>query len=210
MGYVFDLDGTLVDSVPTLLRVINTVLGEYSLKETDREENLSVAGWGLITMFEKTIAKRIDDPDMIELLVEKMLTLYKHDPITGTRGYPGAFECLKALQERDECIGLITNKLLYPTRKILSANFPGIEFTKIYTPDGGWEPKPSSQSLLDFKRNYTDGHLVYVGDTELDYMTSYKVADEVRLATWGYRGREKLLKDGFPEDILIEDFTEVM
>lgn len=211
MGYVFDLDGTLVDSVPTLLRVINRVLGENGLRLSDREENLSVAGWGLAVMFRRTLENRLDDDSLIESLTYRMLKLYKEDPVTGTVGYPGAYEFLRKLQDRGERFALITNKLRAPVDRIISNCFPDIEFTKIYSPDGGWAPKPANESLRDFRDNVLKGErLVFVGDTELDYHTAYGTADEIRLALWGYRGREKLLSEGFSEEMFIDDFSQII
>ena len=60
MPYLFDLDGTLVDSAESLIHVINSVLIENHLDTTNREENLSYAGHGLMHMFLKTCAARLD------------------------------------------------------------------------------------------------------------------------------------------------------
>ena len=209
MGYVFDLDGTLVDSVPTLLRVINKVLEENSLPLSDRVENLSVAGWGLLPMFEKTLRNRISDEREIARMSSEMLILYREDPVTGTVPYPGAYDFLMHLSEIGEHTALITNKLLTPATMILDRCFPDFRFTRIYSPDEGWEPKPSNLSLQDFRRRYPEGLLTYVGDTELDYRTASNTADRIYLATWGYRGRDRLISDGFSEDILIDDFSQI-
>lgn len=209
MGYVFDLDGTLVDSVPTLLRVIDKVLGDNGLPLSDRKENLSVAGWGLQPMFEKTLRNRISDESEIARMTSDMLSLYREDPVTGTVAYPGAYEFLTSLAERGEKTALITNKLIAPASMIFSQCFPDFRFTRIYSPDEGWEPKPSNLSLRDFRRRYPEGMLTYIGDTELDYRTARNTADRIYLATWGYRGRERLLSDGFPEEMLIDDFSQV-
>ena len=210
MGYVFDLDGTLVDSVPSLLRVINMVLEENGLEPSDRKENLSVAGWGLEYMFRTTLEHRIEDRDLVESLKDRMLELYSRDPVTGTTGYPGAYGFLKSLADRGEKTALITNKFKGPAEDIVEHCFPGIKFTRIYTPDGGWALKPSPDSLIDFRSNVLgDEELVFIGDTELDYRTAIGTADVIYIACWGYRGREKLLSEGLGEEFLIDDFSGI-
>lgn len=210
MGYVFDLDGTLVDSVPSLLRVVNSVLLDNGLRPSDRKENLSVAGWGLEYMFRRTLENRIEDPVAIGKLKDRMLKLYSEDPVTGSVGYEGAYGFLKRLQDAGERFALITNKHEKPALDIIGNCFPDIAFARIYSPDGGWKLKPSPDGLEDFKRNVLGGErLIFIGDTELDYQTAMGIADEVYLALWGYRGRERLVELGLPEDVMIEDFSEI-
>ena len=212
MAIAFDLDGTLVDSTPDLLAAINGVLIQYNLPQTDRQENLSVAGGGLESMFALTIEKKAPTwtSDKKKQLKNEMLELYQLDPSTRTTPFPGMVSLLEALQAQGIPICVISNKLLALTQKILHLKFPSIQFTKIYGIDSGFPPKPDSSSLLDFKSSLKKGEaLIYLGDTEIDYKTAHGVADRVFLATWGYRGHDALLAQGFDPHIMVRDASQL-
>ncbi|HKL59706.1 MAG TPA: HAD family hydrolase [Sphaerochaeta sp.] len=212
MGIAFDLDGTLVDSTPDLLAAINAVLAKYNLPLSDKQENLTLAGGGLMAMFSSTVEKRIptSSVEKKEQLISEMLGLYMLDPATLTVAFPGVLSLLEAIQKQGTPICVISNKLAALTEKILHTLFPSVCFSKVYGIDSGFEPKPDSSSLLDFKRSLPTGEeLIYVGDTEIDYKTAHGVADRVYLATWGYRGLEALQREGLDEHLMVSDTAQL-
>ena len=139
-----------------------------------------------------------------------MLALYQSDPTTGTKPYPHVSDVLYALQERGDVFAVITNKNLDPAKKILSTCFPNIRFESVYSPDQGWEAKPSQMSILDFRKRHPAETLTYVGDTEIDWQTAEGVADKTFIATWGYRTRDELLAKGVPESTMINDLRQIL
>lgn len=210
MPYLFDLDGTLVDSAKSLISAIDKVLSENNLEKTNREENLAFAGHGLMHMFVHTCMARNISDQMVEKLSNEMLAEYQDNPISGVEAYPGVNEGLLELQKRNEVLSVVTNKNIAPTVKILEHCFPAIKFEKIYTPDQGWKEKPSQESIKDYKKRYPEGDLVYLGDTELDWQTGFGVADRVYIALWGYRSKEQLESKGIPESVMINDFKQII
>jgi len=80
----------------------------------------------------------------------------------------------------------------------------------VYGIDSGFEPKPDSGSLLDFKQTLrSDEELIYVGDTEIDYATALGVADRVYLVTWGYRGSDSLREHGIDTRLMVSDTAQL-
>ena len=188
MGIAFDLDGTLVDSTPDLLAAINAVLFKYNLPLSDQRENLSLAGDGLSVMFARTVDVRVPtwSREKKEQLCSEMLFLYREEPAKLTLPFPGIVSLLEAIQAQGIPIGIISNKLVALTERILHTVFPSVTFSKVYGIDSGFPPKPDSSSLLDFKSSLSFGEeLTYVGDTEIDYKTATGVADRICLVTWG-------------------------
>ena len=212
MGIVFDLDGTLVDCTPDLLAAINAVLLNHNLPLSDHRENLSLAGDGLSVMFARTLDVRVPtwSREKKEQLCSEMLFLYREEPAKLSFPFPGIVSLLEAIQAQGIPIGIISNKLVVLTQKILQVNFPSVTFTKVYGIDSGFEPKPDASSLLDFKSSLSFGEeLVYVGDTEIDYKTAKGVADRIYLATWGYRGLEGLLEHGIDTHLMVRDTAQL-
>lgn len=212
MGIVFDLDGTLVDSTPDLLSAINAVLAKYKLPLSDLQENLSLAGGGLDTMFASTIERRIpsSSSEEKEQLKSEMLFLYEEEPAKLTVPFEGMPSLLEAIQMRGIPLCVISNKLVALTQKILHVTFPLITFTAVYGIDSGFAPKPDQGSLMDFKSTLPiTEELMYVGDTEIDYKTAHGVADRVYLVTWGYRGLEALLREGLDEHLMVSDIAQL-
>ena len=212
MGIAFDLDGTLVDSIPDLLAAINAVLFKHNLPQSDVRENLSLAGGGLEAMFASTIERRIPScsQEKKEQLCSEMLLLYSVDPAKHTLPFPGILTLLEAIQAQGIAMCIISNKLVSLTHKILHVHFPSIVFSKVYGIDSGFEPKPDPSSLLDFKASLVrDEELIYVGDTEIDYKTALGVADRVYLATWGYRGFDGLAGHGIGKHLMVSDIAQL-
>ena len=212
MGIAFDLDGTLVDSTPDLLAAINAVLLTHNLPLSDHRENLSLAGDGLSVMFSRTVEVRVPawSSEKKEQLSSEMLSLYRLEPARLTEPFPGIVSLLEAIQAQDIPICIISNKLVALTNEILMVSFPSITFSKVYGIDSGFEPKPDSSSLLDFKSSLSFGEeLIYVGDTEIDYKTAFGVADRVYLATWGYRGFDALLEHGIDKRLMVSDTAQL-
>ncbi len=212
MGIAFDLDGTLVDSIPDLLAAINAVLLKHNLPPSDVRENLSLAGGGLEAMFASTLARRIPScsAEKKEQLCSEMLFLYSAEPAKRTLPFSGIPTLLEAIQEQGIPMCVISNKLVALTERILQTVFPSITFSRVYGIDSGFEPKPDPSSLLDFKSSFCSGEeLIYVGDTEIDYKTSLGVADRVYLATWGYRGSDGLLSHGIDTSLFVSDAAQL-
>jgi len=212
VGIAFDLDGTLVDSTPDLLAAINAILLEYNLSPSDARENLSYAGGGLASMFARTIEARVPTwtSEKKDQMTAQMLEFYRTDPSSLTTPFPGMVSLLEAIQAKDIPMGVISNKLVELTQKVLRSNYPSITFSKVYGIDSGFAPKPDSGSLLDFKSTLgPDEELIYVGDTEIDYRTAKGVADRVFLGTWGYRGVEGLLEHGIDKALMVSDTAQL-
>jgi len=212
MGIVFDLDGTLIDSTPDLLAAINAVLLQHNLPLSDHQENLSLAGDGLDVMFASTIERRVPSwsREKKELLKAEMLFLYSEEPARLSMPFAGIVSLLEAIQDQGIPIGIISNKLVALTERILQVNFPSVAFSKVYGIDSGFAPKPDSGSLLDFKSSLSYGEeLIYVGDTEIDYKTAAGVADKIFLATWGYRGFDGLAEHGIDKRLMVRDTAQL-
>ncbi len=96
-GLVLDLDGTLVESLPDLLAVLNQVLGDFGVPEVTPAEAKPMVGDGTAKLVERALAARAVTPDRIPPAVSRFLTLYEARPARLSRPYPGVPEALAEL-----------------------------------------------------------------------------------------------------------------
>ena len=114
---IFDLDGTLVDSLDDLTSAINYMRNEYGLTELDRETVRSYVGDGVKMLVRRSIQDSICDFDGA---LEKMSSYYREHIVDYTRCFPGVKSGLAELASNGFVLGVWTNKNEQPARHILS------------------------------------------------------------------------------------------
>ena len=119
-GLVLDLDGTLVDSLPDLLDVLNQVLGDFGVPKLTVAEAKPMIGDGTLKLVERALAARAVTPDRIKPAQSRFLTLYEARPTRLSRLYPGVPEALTELSSAGWVCAVCTNKPERATRIMLS------------------------------------------------------------------------------------------
>ena len=204
---LFDLDGTILDTVGDINAALNKTLGTNF---TDKQ-CMNFVGNGLKNAIknaaESANLKNINLNEAFTELVEN----YKMCPVKYTKPYPGVQEFLDRLEEKNISIGVFSNKEQILAQTIVHTCFPHTRFNMIVGMHGGYEPKPSGQAVLAFceKAGCTVKDLLYVGDSEVDYKTAQNAGSEVRILTWGMRTPEQLLASGVPKEVLINSILEI-
>ncbi len=117
-AYLFDLDGTLIDSVPDLHVAVDLVLRELGAPGITLEQTRAFVGNGARELIRRALAATGADPDLLDPCQARFLDVYLEHCTERTVLYPGASEALDAL---DAPLGLTTNKPLRHTRRILDA-----------------------------------------------------------------------------------------
>ncbi len=204
---LFDLDGTILDTVGDINAALNKTLGTNF---TDKQ-CMNFIGNGLKNAI-KAAAEYAGLKNVnIDAAFSKLVENYKLSPVKHTKPYPGVQEFLDRLQQKDIAIGVFSNKEQVLAQTIIHSCFPQTTFTMIVGMHGGYEPKPSSQAVLEFckKAGCTINELLYVGDSEVDYKTAQNAGAEVRILTWGMRTREQLKASGVPEEVLIGQICDI-
>ena len=141
-GLVLDLDGTLVESLPDLLAVLNQVLGDFGVPEVTPAEAKPMVGDGTAKLVERALAARAVTPDRIPPAVSRFLTLYEARPARLSRPYPGVPEALAELAGAGWHFALCTNKPERATRVMLSELDLDRFFRAIITGDTLPQKKP--------------------------------------------------------------------
>jgi phosphoglycolate phosphatase len=185
---LFDLDGTLIDSMPQIHRVILDVLALEGLGEVDRLRLQSYVGNGLPAL----VAQLLDglgaggDAVLRTRVTEEILARYT-DSHGLTRLYPGARAALEALAAAGHRLGVVTNKPIAPAEAVLAHFGLTALFQTVIGGDSLPERKPHPRPLLHAGTRLGGGRMVFIGDSEVDAQTAEAAQVPFALFTEGYR-----------------------
>ena len=199
--YIFDFDGTLVNTFYDSVIAYNKALRQYGLPEYSYES-----------------LEDIDYTDFINSMTDNMQVLksyskiYEESDKEYTLPYEGMNDCLKELIKRGKTLAICSNRsqeqLNYYTQKL----FPDIEFEYIvgYTPEGGYKPQPVVMNRILNNVSYEKDEMVYIGDKKIDIITAQNVDLDVIIVTWG-QGDKEAYEDSYPIRIIdsVEELLDV-
>jgi phosphoglycolate phosphatase len=188
---ILDLDGTLIDSAPSILKCLESTLNFYQLKPLFPLNNL-VIGPPLELTFQKLTG--IKNLLVIDELIDFFKNLYDVDGYKDSIPYDGISQLLRELSSLNFFVYLATNKRIVPTKKILEHLLWSNYFDAVYAFDTGTIKFKSKAEMLSsiLKDNNVDTvSAVYVGDINSDYEAAQKNKIKFIFANWGYE--EKLL-----------------
>jgi len=188
---VFDLDGTLVDSVADIHAATAAFLGENGLAPLDLATITGFVGNGVPVLMERVLraAGQAADPQSVAARLPRFLEIYGAAPSALSRLYPGVAEALGELQAADIVLGICTNKPEAPARQMVEdlgiAGFFSALVGGDSLPQRKPDPAPLRRAAEDLSVDLAA--LVYVGDSEVDAATALAAEVPFLLFTEGYR-----------------------
>lgn len=187
---IFDLDGTLVDSVWDIQASVNRVLAEEGQEALDVETIKSFVGDGLPKLTERVILHLGLDMEHHARLTADILQVYETADLTHSRLYPGVEEALAALKAKGYRMGVCTNKPFGPAVKVLMAMGIDHFFEGVIGGDSLAQRKPDPAPLIATMEKIGATQVVFVGDSEIDGETAQRAEIPFALFSEGYRKRE--------------------
>lgn len=188
VAVIFDLDGTLIDSVPDIHATVNRVLGAMGLAETDRATVQGFVGNGLPALIDRLLAHHAQmlSPKARTALIAAFEADYsaRHDLTTP---YPGVRQALERLIAQGAVLGICTNKPIGPARAILDHLVLSPQFAAVLGGDSLPLRKPDPEHLRATARLLQRPKVIFVGDSEVDAATAQAAALPFLLYTEGYR-----------------------
>lgn len=206
MGFIFDLDGTLLNSIEDLKNSLNSVLKRYQLPEHSSSSYKDFVGNGMKVLVERAVPKGYPE---IEKIIKEFLLEYEKRYYEESRPYDGIMPMLKTLNEKNIPISICTNKKQEYTDEIVKRFFSEIEFIKVVGDkfDGLNKPDPFYPLMIAEEMNLKSSDLYFVGDSDVDMQTSINAKMKGIGVSWGFRSVTELKNAGAtliidaPEDI---------
>lgn len=202
---IFDLDGTLIDSVPDLQAALNRAFVAEGLIEFDLPTVTSFIGNGMANLVQRAMDARGVDPSEHARLIDAVTAAYEAEPTARTRIYPGVLAALEALKAAGHPLGICTNKPEGPARLILDQLGLTHWFGAIVG-GGRVALKPDPAPLHLCIAGLGGDSAIYVGDSEVDADTAVAAGLPFLLYTEGYR---KSPAEDLPQTARFSDFSEL-
>ncbi len=207
---IFDLDGTLIDSIPDMCREISLFLKDHGRRELTTAEAMSIIGNGAAMMLKGAYALT-GDPIAEETLPDLLacwISQYSHAQMALTKPYPQVIETLKRLKKDEYKLAVCTNKPAGPTKAILDKLDLRKYFDVVLDADALPVRKPNPEPLWEAVKRMggTNDNAVMVGDGETDAQAARAAGFPVVLLTYGYA---HVPFDEIKPDALIDDFGEL-
>lgn len=190
-GILFDLDGTLLDTLEDLKDSVNYALAQYGCPPRSLEEVRAFIGNGAKRLIALSLPGKEQDPPVEEVLATYQAYYKTHSKIK-TKPYPGILDALKYLGSKYP-IAIVSNKPDAAT-KILCKEFFGDVYARGESTD--CPRKPAPDMLLKAMDAIGVSQCIYVGDSDVDVLTAKNVGARCLSVLWGFRNREELEKAG--------------
>lgn len=208
---VFDMDGTLLDTLQDLTNAVNVVLEKYHLPLKTVEQVCKVVGNGARNLVKGVVSDGEKHPKF-EAIFEEYKAYYAEHCEEETRPYEGIRELLEELKIQEYKMAVVSNKPDQAVKILAEKYFPGC-FQVAVGDREGYNRKPAPdlvyKALEELQVSKDDA--IYVGDSDVDLMTAMNAELPCVSVTWGFRDREFLLEHG--ASIFIDnpmDLTQVL
>lgn len=204
---IFDLDGTLLDTLGDLYSSVNFALRSFGFPERTIEEVRSFIGNGVVKLMERSTPDGIDEETQKKCLDVFRKHYLKHMADT-TAPYDGITQLLKELSNCSVKIAVVSNKLHPAVEDLCESYFPGL-IHKAMGVSVEDERKPSPINVLRTAEHFGSDlrGCIYIGDSEVDVQTAHNAGLKCIGVTWGYRTREELISAGC--DLIADTCNEI-
>lgn len=190
---LFDLDGTLIDSLKDLAEAVNHALRLRGLPLHSVAEYRRMVGHGVRNLVKQALPEGADDA-LVDSALTDFKAYYQAHIDVHTRPYPGIPELLTDLQARGIQLAVVSNKFQEGTEYLINRFFPAIRFVAILgnRPSAPLKPDPEIVQEVLRKANVQPADALLVGDSPTDMKTAANGGIESIAVTWGYRTAEDL------------------
>ena len=191
---IFDLDGTLLDTIADLAESANHALKQLGYPTRDVEKIRTFVGNGV----NKLLFRALPDEEKTEENMMRMRThfvpYYDAHNADLSAPYPGIVDLLEELQAKGLMIAVASNKYQEATVKLVKHYFPMIDFVEVLGQREGINVKPDPTIVFDIlqKAGVSKEETLYVGDSGVDMQTAINAGVDAIGVTWGFRPRTEL------------------
>lgn len=208
-GFIFDLDGTLLDTLDDLAYTTNLVLREFGFPVHETEQYRYLVGNGLKALFENATPEKTSEKDIVRccLMFGQVYEKHWHRK---TKPYNGINSMLYSLKEKNAKLAVLSNKPDRFTQIYMAHFWPGDIFDFGFGQRAKIPKKPDPAGVYDLAElmGLEPKQLVYIGDSSVDMQTGKNSGVFTVGVSWGFRSVEELRQNG--ADIIIDDPMELL
>ena len=207
---IFDLDGTLLDTIGDLAAACNHMLALRELPLHTEAEYHKMVGNGILNLVKRALPEELRTPEYVEAARQDFLAYYTANIDRYSHPYEGIREVLHSLQSSGWALAVASNKFDEGTQLLVANIFPEISFEAIYGNKEGFPLKPS-KDLIDLimkECGATREATTMIGDSGVDMQTAKNAGIRSVGCTWGFRSREELEENG--ADYIVNNPTELL
>lgn len=208
---IFDLDGTILDTITTITYYVNKTLEGEGLAHITEAQAKVFAGNGAYMLIKRTLAYHgITDEGEIERVLDIYKRAYDAEPLYLTAPFPGMNDALAELKRRGYKLGVVSNKPHTATLPIVEHFFPGV-FDAVSGALDGVPVKPAAdlpRAILEQMGGKPE-ECAFVGDTYVDMETGTNLRAALSVGVlWGFRDRAELVGSG--ADVIVEKVEDLV
>ena len=194
---LFDLDGTLLDTLADIAAAMNSVLVHEGRPTHTVEAYRQFVGSGTTELVRRAVGEHLRD-EPLSRLVRLMRDAYAANPVDRTRSYAGVEELLGGLADRGVRFAVLSNKDHEMVQRIVRKVLPGHSFSEVVGLKPGVPAKPDPTSALGVSgaMEIAPEDVLYVGDSDVDMVTALRAGMYPVGAAWGFRGADELKDAG--------------
>lgn len=205
---VFDLDGTLLNTIYDISDSVNLALDKYHLPPNSVEDYISYVGNGMKALIERSIHQKVSNEDF-NAIMQLYDETYNANNCHKTIPFPHVLETLKKLKAQGYLLAVISNKPDYASKKMIDYYFKGL-FTYVSGAKPSLKAKPDPMALTLFAQtfNLAKDEIIYIGDSRVDATFSEAFGVKYFLMEYGYENKELL--HSFKPVAFLKDFQEIL
>ncbi|MBP3482950.1 MAG: HAD family hydrolase [Alistipes sp.] len=206
---IFDLDGTLLDTIGDLAASCDAVLARHSLPLHTYDEYRHMVGRGILRLVEAAIPEHLRTAEFVERVRADFVEYYLAHIDSHTVPYEGIPELLRELAARGIAVAVASNKFQAGTAKLIAKFFPDVPFVAVLGQRVGipLKPDPQIDEEIMAAAGVAPSECLHVGDSGVDMQTARAAGVRSAGVTWGFRSREELAENG--ADVIIDRPSEL-
>ena len=195
---IFDLDGTLLDTVADLANATNQALAQCGYPTHPTDAYYQFVGNGINKLFYRALPEEARTEENVLRIRSLFVPYYNEHNADDSRPYPGVSELLRELQAQGIQVAVASNKYQQATVKLVGHFFPDIRFAAVYGQREGVAIKPDPTIVADILNDtgISRSDTIYIGDSGVDMQTARNAEVESIGVSWGFRSVEELIDNG--------------
>lgn len=195
--YIFDLDGTLLDTLQDLAAAVNFALRKNGMEEHSIDDIRRFVGNGVRKLIERAVPDGSKNPRIDEVFAD-FRSYYMQHSLDTTKPYDRITEILQELKMRGCKMAVVSNKMMAATQELVAHFFPEIEVAIGENEAEGIRKKPAPDMVFEaLNRLGAEAEsAVYIGDSDVDIQTARNAGVLCISVLWGFRNRKFLLEHG--------------